>query len=291
MDPVRASRLAYEALVGLDEAHQQGIVHRDIKPENLWILPNGSCKVIDFGLARAWDPDSTIGITATMGHMLVGTPHYSQPEQVQGTELVPASDVYSVGIVLYELLSARMPLFAKEPCNTVRERLIDEPLAWLSAHVKRDLVPLDRYRDVRKRLPKRLMQLTHWMLQKQPDQRPASGGIAARELASILHRELRTPIAVTMDIVDARGTRDVAYIIPGRQTIGTTKDCLVRTASDGSNRVQGVIHWGGPGTEAVLAPSQPFSLTANGQSVQQPVRLPEGTVIASNGFKMRIKYP
>src|SRR5690606_23751232 len=237
-------KLSYEACVGLDEAHQQGIVHRDIKPENLWILPDGTCKVIDFGLARAWDPGSTIGITATLGHMLVGTPHYSQPEQVKGTELLPASDVYSLGIVLYELLSARMPLFAKEPCNTVRERLLDEPLEWLSAHVKRELVPLDRYRDCRKRLPKRLMQLVHWMLEKDPHNRPANGGVAARQLASILHRELDTRVAAALHIRDARGTKDVEFVIPGKQSIGTAKNCLVQTASDGSNRVQAILHWG-----------------------------------------------
>ncbi|PRQ06924.1 serine/threonine protein kinase [Enhygromyxa salina] len=302
MDTVRACKLAYEACVGLDEAHQQGIVHRDIKPENLWVLPDGTCKVIDFGLARAWDPGSTIGITATMGHMLIGTPHYSQPEQVAGTELVPASDVYSVGIVLYELLSARMPLFAKEPCNAVRERLLDEPLEWLSAHVKRDLVPLDRYRDCRKRLPKRLIQLVHWTLQKQPEQRPATGGVVARQLASILHREFETPVAAVLHIDDARGTKDLAFVIPGKQTIGTSDKCLIQTASDGSKRVQAVLHWGGRGTEAVLAPVEPdpehaqprqdqTGMSVDGVEVTQPLRLPAGSTIRAGHLRMTIEYP
>jgi serine/threonine protein kinase len=292
METVAACKLIYEASVGLDEAHQQGIVHRDIKPENLWILPDGTCKVIDFGLARNWDPGSTIGITATTGHMLIGTPHYSQPEQVHGTELVPASDVYSLGIVLYELLSARMPLFAKEACNVVRERLLDEPLEWLSAHVKREVVPLERYRDCRKRLPKRLMQLVHWMLQKAPEQRPASGGVVARQLASILHRELDTRVAAALHIRDARGTRDVQFVIPGRQALGTSKDCLVQTASDGSNRVQAVLHWGGRGTEAVLAPVEPLgAVRVNGHVLDQPLRLPAGTTIVAGQLTMTIEYP
>jgi serine/threonine protein kinase len=292
METIRACKLAYEACVGLDEAHEQGIVHRDIKPENLWILPDGTCKVIDFGLARAWDPGSTIGITATLGHMLIGTPHYSQPEQVQGTELVPASDVYSVGVVLYELLSARMPLFAKEPCNAVRERLLDEPLEWLSAHVKRPLVPLDKYRDCRKRLPKRLMQLVHWMLQKPPDQRPSSGGVVARQLASILQRELDTRVAAVMHLHEQHGTRDVAFLIPGRQSIGTSDKCLIQTASDGSNRVQAHLHWGGVGTEAVLSPVAPHGLVrVNGEVLEQPVRLPAGTWIEAGNLRMQIEYP
>jgi serine/threonine-protein kinase len=292
METVRACRLIYEASVGLEEAHQQGIVHRDIKPENLWLLPDGGCKVIDFGLARAWDPGSTIGITATMGHMLIGTPHYSQPEQVLGTELVPASDVYSLGIVLYELLSARMPLFAKEPCNAIRERLLDEPLEWLSAHVKREVVPLDRYRECRKLLPKRLIQLVHWMLQKSPEQRPASGGVVARQLASILHGELDTRVAAALQIHDARGTKDVQFVIPGKQTLGTSKDCIVRTASDGSNRVQAVLHWGGRGTEAVLAPTEPFGgVKVEGAVIDQPVRLPAGATIQAGQLTMKIEYP
>jgi serine/threonine-protein kinase len=248
--------------------------------------------VIDFGLARAWDPGSTIGLTATMGHMLVGTPHYSQPEQVQGTELVPASDVYSVGVVLYELLSARMPLFAKEPCNAVRERLLDEPLEWLSAHVKRPLVPLDKYRDCRKRLPKRLMQLVHWMLQKPPDQRPSSGGVVARQLASILHRELDTRVAAVMHLHDRQGTRDVAFVIPGKQAIGTSDKCLIQTASDGSNRDQATLYWSGPGTEAILQPVAPFgAVRVAGQVLEQPVRLPAGTSIETGNLRMQIEYP
>jgi serine/threonine protein kinase len=292
METVRACRLIYEAAVGLDEAHQQGIVHRDIKPENLWITPSGSCKVIDFGLARAWDPGSTIGLTATMGHMLIGTPHYSQPEQVVGTELVPASDVYSLGIVLYELLSARMPLFAKEPCNAIRERLLDEPLEWLSAHVKRPVVPLDSYREVRKALPKRLIQLVHWMLQKPPEQRPANGGMVARQLASILHRELDTRVAAVLHLHDARGTKDVQFVIPGKQSLGTSKNCIVQTASDGSNRVQAVLHWGGRGTEVVLAPAEPFGgVKVEGVLANQPVRLPGGTTIQAGQLTMRLEYP
>lgn len=293
MDVVKAVRLAYEACVGLDEAHRQGIVHRDIKPENLWILPDGHLKVIDFGLARAWDPASTFGITATMGHMLVGTPHYSQPEQVEGTELTPASDVYSVGIVLYELLSARMPLFAKEPCNAVRERLLDEPLEWLSAHVKRPLVPLDKYRDCRKRLPARLMQVVHWMLRKKPEKRPQTGGAAARSLASILHGELDTPVAASMRILHADGSRSSTLVIPGVHEIGTREDCLIQTASDGSNRVLARLRWLGPGHEAVLEPvgMGPEPMKANGHVLDGPVRLPPGVVLDIGALRMGLEYP
>ncbi|NVB37631.1 serine/threonine protein kinase [Pseudenhygromyxa sp. WMMC2535] len=294
MDPIRATRLAYEACVGLDEAHQQGIVHRDIKPENLWILPDDHLKVIDFGLARAWDPGSTMGISATMGHMLVGTPHYSQPEQVAGTELTPASDVYSVGIVLYELLSARMPLFPKEPCNAVRERLLDEPLEWLSAHVKRPLVPLDKYRDCRKRLPARLIQVVHWMLQKHPEKRPQTGGAAARSLASILHGEFDTPVAGVMKVLHGDKSRSSSLVIPGRHVIGTGAKSLVQVGSDGSNLDLVKLHWLGRGHDAVVEPGardSRWSVRVNGHPLVGPVRLVPGTVLDIGDVRMGLEYP
>ncbi|EDM81818.1 serine/threonine-protein kinase PknA [Plesiocystis pacifica SIR-1] len=295
MDPVRAVRWAYEACVGLDEGHRLGIVHRDIKPENLWIQPSDHLKVIDFGLARGWDASSTMGISATMGHMLVGTPHYSQPEQVKGTPLTPASDVYSIGIVLYELLSARMPLFPKEPCNAVRERLLDEPLEWLSAHVKKPLVPLDKYRDCRKRLPYRLIQIVHWMLQKDPAKRPQTGGAAARSLASVLHGELDAPVAGLVQVQDRDGARSSSLMIPGQHTIGTHDRCLIQVGSDGSNRDLAKINWLGYTHEAIIepvgAPHPTLRVELNGHPLEGPVRLVPGTVISVGSTRMVLEYP
>ncbi len=295
MDTVRALRLAYEACAGLDEAHRQGIVHRDIKPENLWIQTDGHLKVIDFGLARGWDPSSTAGITATVGHKLVGTPHYSQPEQIQGTELTPASDVYSVGILLYELLSAHMPLFAKEPCNAVRERLLEEPLEWLSAHIRRPLVPLDSYRGCREHLPKRLIQLVHSMLRKQPEDRPQSGGVVARVLAQILLEDFGVQVAASMKILHPDKSRTSTLVIPGRHSIGTGERCSIRTASDGSDRTLVQLSWRGPGFEAVLSPvddpAEAELVRVNGHRLTGPVRLVPGTIIDVEGLRMGLEYP
>jgi serine/threonine protein kinase len=199
MDPLRACKLMLGACRGLAEAHERGIVHRDVKPENLWIEPDGTCKVLDFGLARAWDPNSSLGITVTSRHTMVGTPHYAQPEQLRGAPLVAASDVYSLGTILYELLSARMPLVADESLLSVRERLRHEPYTWLSAHLDCPVVPLHRYDDCRRRLPERLMSLVHRMLAKQPEHRPESAGAVARELEAILADELSRPQAIELD--------------------------------------------------------------------------------------------
>ncbi|MCA9686296.1 MAG: serine/threonine protein kinase [Myxococcales bacterium] len=279
---------------GLAAAHRAGLIHRDFKPDNVLIGDDGRVRVMDFGLARAWDPGSTIGISATMGHMLVGTPHYSQPEQVLGTELTPASDVYSIGIVLYELLSSYMPLFPKEHCNAVRERLLDEPLEWLSAHVKRPLVPLDKYRECRKRLPARLIQVVHWMLQKQPEKRPQSGGAAARSLASILHGEFDTPVAAIMRVLHADKSRSSSLVIPGRHTLGTSDKCLIQVGSDGSNKELVKLHWLGHGHEAVVEPGDRDPrrpVRVNGHALEGPVRLVPGTILDVGDVRMGLEYP
>jgi serine/threonine protein kinase len=291
MAPEQAARLIYEACVGLDEAHRQGIVHRDLKPDNLWIQRDGSLKVIDFGLARAWDPKSTIGLNATSGHMLVGTPHYTQPEQVHGDALVPASDVYSLGIILYELLSGHMPLFAKEKCSVIRERLLDEPLDWLSAHVKRPLVPLERHRDC-KRLSPRLAQLVHRMLEKQPDRRPASGGAVAQQLAAILHAELATPVAAMLRVTAPDGSSRDQLLIPGVHDIGTDQRCAISIGSDGSNRIRAKLDWSGPPEEALLWPQETEGqVRVDGDRLDSPVRLLDGSVTEIGRTRLELRYP
>jgi serine/threonine-protein kinase len=290
MPPERAARLIYEAAVGLDEAHRQGIVHRDLKPDNLWIERDGTVKVIDFGLARAWDPKSTIGINATSGHMLVGTPHYTQPEQVHGNALVPASDVYSLGIILYELLSGHMPLFAKDKFSVVRDRLLDEPLDWLSAHVKRPLVPLDRYRHC-KNLPPRLIALVHRMLEKTPERRPATGGAVAQQLATILHHDLATPVAALLRVTGPDGSKRDHILIPGVHAIGTDQRCAIMTGSDGSNCVQAKFDWSGPPEPALLWPQEQVLVRVDGDRLEGPVCLNEGSITEVGRTRIELHYP
>ena len=102
--PDVASRMATETCAALGHAHAAGVVHRDIKPGNVIIGPDDRVKVTDFGIARAVG-DTTLTATGSM----LGTAHYLSPEQAMGSPVTPASDIYSTGIVLYEMLTGSVP--------------------------------------------------------------------------------------------------------------------------------------------------------------------------------------
>jgi eukaryotic-like serine/threonine-protein kinase len=108
VDPKRAAEVIAVVAEALDFAHERGVVHRDIKPANLMILPDQTVKVADFGIARLTSATSTM-----TGDMMVGTPHYMSPEQVRGGKIDGRSDLFSLGVVLYEALTGRKPFQAE----------------------------------------------------------------------------------------------------------------------------------------------------------------------------------
>jgi serine/threonine-protein kinase len=97
--------IARQICRGLEAAHEQGIIHRDIKPQNVLIDHKGEVKLMDFGIARMAEAHEGM----TQAGLIVGTPHYMSPEQVQGKQLDPRSDVYSMGVMLYEMLAGQKP--------------------------------------------------------------------------------------------------------------------------------------------------------------------------------------
>jgi serine/threonine protein kinase len=103
VDPEWARRLARDVLGALSAAHAAGIVHRDVKPGNILLTPDGSAKIADFGIATSLDADPT-----SASH-LIGTPAYLAPERLDGAPASPRSDLYSLGVVLYEALTGAKP--------------------------------------------------------------------------------------------------------------------------------------------------------------------------------------
>ena len=116
--PATALEIMTGVLDGLAAAHASGIVHRDIKPENVLLTADGRIKVADFGLARA---QSAAGHTRT--GLLIGTPSYVPPEQVTGGSMGPVGDVYSAGVMLFELLTGRLPFTGDTPLSVAYQHV------------------------------------------------------------------------------------------------------------------------------------------------------------------------
>jgi tetratricopeptide (TPR) repeat protein len=175
-----ALRIAAQVTRALDAANKHGVVHRDIKPQNIMITRQGIVKVLDFGIARARALPS---LTQTG---FVGSPYYISPEQAMGEDVDIRSDIYSLGIVLYEMLSGKLPFDAPSPWSIISQHIAQEPPTLtlensglsprLERLVNRMLAkdPKDRYQT-----PSELLAALELMLQGQED----------TELASVDHNE------------------------------------------------------------------------------------------------------
>lgn len=117
-----AANIAYQICDGLDEAHKQGVIHRDLKSQNIIVGQNNHVKIIDFGLAQSAHQQ---GMTAT--GLIMGTPEYMSPEQVSGKRVDERADIYSLGIILYELFTGRVPFSGDSAIAVGFKQLKDDP--------------------------------------------------------------------------------------------------------------------------------------------------------------------
>src|SRR4051812_27118925 len=122
LDPERAIDVVVQILRASRFAHQRGVIHRDIKPHNVIVDDEGRVKVTDFGIARAGASDMT------ETGAIMGTAAYLSPEQAQGHAVSAASDMYSIGIVLYEMLTARLPFEAESAVTIALKQVNDQPV-------------------------------------------------------------------------------------------------------------------------------------------------------------------
>lgn len=166
LPPRRAVEISLQILAGLAAIHAAGIIHRDIKPENVMIGRDGIARVTDFGIARGAED---IGLT-TAG-TTVGTASYMAPEQAQAGTLMEATDLYSVGVVLYEMLTARLPFEA----STI--------FALLLAHIQTPTVPLS-VRAPSLHIPPALDAVVMRALAKRPEDRFADAPVMANALSA-----------------------------------------------------------------------------------------------------------
>jgi serine/threonine-protein kinase len=114
--------IAKEVCEGLAEAHRLGVVHRDLKPSNIMVDEEGNARIMDFGIAR-----SLKGKGITGAGVMIGTPEYMSPEQVEGKEADQRSDIYALGIILYEMLTGRVPFEGDTPLSIAHKHKYEPP--------------------------------------------------------------------------------------------------------------------------------------------------------------------
>jgi eukaryotic-like serine/threonine-protein kinase len=160
LDPGEAGAIGSQVAAALAHAHAAGIVHRDIKPANVMLTHEGEVKVTDFGIAAPLQGSTGLTVTGSV----MGTSRYISPEQAAGDRATPASDVYSLGVVLYESMAGTTPF--------VRE----SPVATALAHIHDQAPPL---RELRPETPAELAAVVQACLAKEPEDRPTAAALAA----------------------------------------------------------------------------------------------------------------
>ena len=161
-----------QILKALDHAHRNGVVHRDIKPQNIMLLDNGQLRMMDFGIARISRAENQL-----TGGKAMGSVHYISPEQAKGDETDFTSDIYSVGVMMYEMLSGHLPFDADDVVEVAIKQISDKPQSL------QELAP---------NVPHGLVEITERAMAKRPDNRYAS----AAEMLNALNAYVENPAIV-----------------------------------------------------------------------------------------------
>ena len=195
LSPAVAAEITRQGLEGLAHAHRKGILHRDIKPANLMLTPEGAIKLMDFGIARVIGEQRL-----TQVNRVVGTLEYMAPELIQGEAPSPASDIYAMGILLYELLSGKLPFASRTDYELMQAIIREKPIAL---------------RKLNGQIPKELEAIVQKSLDKNPAKRFADAKEFQRALQPYFSQILVLNPAQLMALPP---TQDILDIQPTRQT-------------------------------------------------------------------------
>ena len=176
---VEALHIARDIARALAAAHETGVIHRDLKPDNIILGPDGTVKVVDFGIAKALlqeDRHKVDEPSLTEAHRVVGTPVYMSPEVITKKGLYPGSDLYALGVILYEMLTGEPPFYESDAIGTMYRHLHEKPR---------------RLREVDPKLsiPGALETLVRDLLAKKAEQRPSDANDVVRRLDALIRIE------------------------------------------------------------------------------------------------------
>ena len=195
-------RIGKEIAKALAHAHENNLVHCDIKPHNILVMANGRIKVADFGIARA-----VTSSTMTYNGTVVGSVHYFSPEQAKGTKITPKSDVYSLGVVLYEMLTGQLPFVGETTVSIALKHLQEEPAS---------------VRQLDATIPPIVEAIVQRAMAKEPDERPSSEEL----VTEITQAEdmLNPGAAVPSAAVDPFATQMMPRVSEGQEYDMTAND-------------------------------------------------------------------
>jgi serine/threonine protein kinase len=215
LDLLGAIEIAIQVGDGLAKAHEAGIVHRDIKAENVMVTPDGHAKILDFGLAKLHEPAETEGdpaspdgishmetLARTQAGMVLGTLRYMSPEQARGQSVDLRSDIFSLGVVLYEMVTGQLPFTGNTPLDTLHAIAFEETRPVTA---------------IRSNVPPSLQRVITRCLRKRREDRYAH----ARELVADLkavQREVESGVSQAVPLRERliQGWRSLADLTPGR---------------------------------------------------------------------------
>ena len=206
-----ALRITADVADALQAAHDSGIVHRDIKPGNVLLTSNGDVRVVDFGIARALGDSRT-----TQPGLLLGSVQYCSPEQVLGAPIGPASDVYSLGVVLYELLTGLRPFDGPEPAAVALQRLRQDPRPPSA---------------VAPEVPGDLDRLVLRAMERRPDDRYPSARALAEEIRAFWRAQVAAAAARTTSLRSGGPARPRVAVLPA---VLTPTEAVMAQSSSGT---------------------------------------------------------
>jgi serine/threonine protein kinase len=269
LEVARAVSLMLQATAAVAAAHEAGIIHRDLKPANILVTQSTDVpsivKVLDFGIAKlaAETLDDDHMALTQLGTML-GTPRYMSPEQCDGLELTPAADVYSLGVILYEMLTGMTPFSGPTPLAIALKQSTEFPRPP---------------REIVSSIPEDLERLILHTLEKRPEDRPANAAALRHELLEIADRlGLEHHALVSTPDIDA--LREISRESPsGRLVVDLSRVREARALSSGSNEVKVLGGDGGKGSRTKEAVSEDRNSKFSRVDVDVPSRFPSRSLL------------